>query len=709
MRLRRPFVVLCMVLVLNACGDDASPAADLTELGDRTLLESAQATAEIQREPYRLRLLDRNGTPVASEIEEGGLFYEREAMRHHVTAIRSSRKIADGVVLTVDTTESAPATVTLRFVTDRTLEVRFEPSTPETLTALGDQWDARANELFYGLTTRLRDSRALREPAVPGEDINPVEVGSLNRRGETVDMYVRPTIALYTPFYHSSRGYGLAVDGTSVGQFDIAKTVADVLYFRFETGHAAASRQLRFHLFLGPDHATIVDEYTGLTGRPFVPPDWAFAHWRWRDELSVGEPMMLDGVAMNAQLVEDVTMYEQLGIPAGVYLFDRPVLEGEFGFARLRFDGVRLPNPEQMLAALRRRGYRILTWSSMWACGSAPGDNGLEAQRLGFLAPGSTGTPRCANAGGSSFILDPTNGAARVWWQEKLRDFVVSYGIDGIKLDRGEEFIPSEASDIWYDGRTGREVRNHYPVLQAQVHHDALAAARGADFLVTTRSGYTGIQQYTIAWGGDVTGSQSLGLGPGTDLGLRSVIISQQRAAFMGIPIWGSDTGGYYEFKDRDVFARWIELSAFSGIMEIGGHGTHAPWDMPTEPHYDDEMIEIYQRYTRLRAALREYIVAAAAEAGRSGMPIVRPLVFAYPDDAEVQDRWDQYLFGPDLMVAPVWRTGERTRQVYFPAGTWRSYWNESERFEGPATVTVDAPLEIIPVYVRDGAPAPGR
>ena len=227
------------------------------------------------------------------------------------------------------------------------------------------------------------------------------------------------------------------------------------------------------------------------------------------------------------------------------------------------------------------------------------------------------------------------------------------------------------------------------------------------DFVLFTRAGYTGVQSDAVVWGGDIPGSETFGAGPGTDLGLRSAIISQQRAAFMGYPIWGSDTGGYYEFKDREVFARWIEFSAFSGIMEIGGKGTHAPWDMPTDPNYDQEMIDIYRRYTQLRVALQDYIVAAARDAGAAGMPLVRPLAFLDPEDPELQDRWDQYLFGPDLMVAPLWRVGQRSREVYFPAGTWRSFWNEDQRFDGPSTATVDAPLDVIPVFIRGAAPSP--
>src|SRR5437667_222192 len=536
----------------------------------------------------------------------------------------------------------------------------------------------------------------------------PAPVGSLDRRSETVAMYVRPTFSLYAPFYQSSRGYGLAVAGTAIGLFDVAASDLQTLAFRFEAGTTPESQRLRFHVFVGPEHATILDGYTRLTGRPFVPPAWAFLHWRWRDTLDAGPPALLDGVAMNAEVVDDVTMYEALGIPPGVYHFDRPVLQGEYGFARWAWDETRLPNPDAMLAALRRRGYRIMTFSATWQCGAEPGDNGLEAQMLGFLAPGPVATPHCADVGGTSFILDVTDPAARAWWRDQVAAFVQRYGIDGIKLDRGEEHIPSATTDVWADGRTGREVHNAYPDLQTQIHYDALAAAHpDGDFVLFSRAGYTGTPRLTVFWGGDIPGSETFGSGPGTDLGLRSAIISQLRAAFLGAPIWGSDTGGYYQFKDREVFARWLEFSAFSGIMEIGGTGTHAPWDMPTAPRYDQEMIDIYRRYTQLRVTLHHYIVAAAREAGASGMPIARPLVFLDRRDRKLRDLWDQYLFGPDLMVAPVWKVGERRRPVYFPRWRWRSYVDPTERWRGPRTVMVDAPLDTIPVFVRGDGEVP--
>ena len=674
-------------------------------------IASQAALVDIGLAHYRLRVRAQ-GRLLTGEDGPRGFFYERagnEPLR--LDRVASFQPLADGAVLTVATTETgASASVTLRWLTARTLEVTLEPPDAPTLVAVGERLRSPKSEAIYGLTERLRDSPPLAEGVldIPADDIKPVEVGSLNRRGESVEMYVRPTFSLYAPFYQTSRGYGLAVAGTTVGLFDLAKSDPRVVSFRFETGSTPEHRRLRYYVFVGPEHAMINDEYTALTGRPFVPPDWAFLHWRWRDELAVGPTTMLDGVPVNAQVAEDVTMYEQLGISPGVYHFDRPVLQGEFGFAHFDWDATRLPNQAALLTSLRQRGYRILTWSSTWVCGANPGDNGLEAQTLGYVAPGPSGPPHCADVGGTSFILDVTNGAAQAWFRDQLRDFLAAYAIDGIKLDRGEEHIASQTSDLWADGRTGRELRNDYPRLQAKIHYDALAAAHpDGDFLLISRPAYTGTQPYAIFWGGDIPGSEGFGAGPGTDLGLRSAIISQLRAAFMGLPIWGSDTGGYYEFKDREVFARWLEFSAFSGIMEIGGKGTHAPWSMPTTPQYDQELIDIYKRYANLRATLQPYLVAAAADAGASGLPIVRPMPFFDRRDPKLRDRWDEYMFGPDLLVAPVWKVGQRSREIYFPRGTWRSYWEPTQTVRGPRTSTVAVPLDTIPVYLRGDAQVP--
>ena len=491
-----------LLLVVFALASPASlpavetPRVTLVRTAASVRLSTGRAVAEVRLARHRLRV-QAGGKGLVREPADGGLFYERAGATHQLGAVREGITLDDGVRLLVDTDEGMPATVRLRFSTRRALEVTFVPPAPDTVTAIGARLLSPASEHIYGLTERLRDSPPLSPPVIdiPADDIVPPEVGSLDRRGERVEMRVLPTFSVYAPFYQSSLGYGLAVSGTTFGVFDLARSDPGVIRFRFEAGTRAFPRDLVFHVLVGPDYATILDEYTLLAGRPIVPPPWAFLHWRWRDALDPGTAL-LDGVAVNAQVADDVLMYEALGIPPGVYHFDRPVLQGNYGFARWAWDETRLPNPQAMLDALKHRGYRLMIWSGAWMCGSDPGDNGLEAQTLGFLAPRPTGAPPaapfCDDVTGTDFILDVTNPDARTWWQGKMVDFLRRYGIQGIKLDRGEEHIPSEATDRWADGRTGREVRNDYARLQARIHHDALAEVWGDDFVLVSRPSYTG-------------------------------------------------------------------------------------------------------------------------------------------------------------------------------------------------------------------------
>lgn len=693
-------------LFVAGCGaEDGRETSIVVDVAaDPIVVRTAAARVEIARTPARIAIYDAaNGTLLTREQAAEGLFFERDGVTHHLEAVVRAIPFPEGVDLECRTTAGDIALVSVRFRSDHRIEVSLSPG-GATSQAMGVRFASPRDEKVYGLTERLRDSSLQPGSEIPVGDIRPAEVGSLDRRGEVVEMFIRPTFSLYAPFYQSSRGYGVAVAGTMPGVYDVAHADPDSIRMRFEVG---SDPRFVLNFFVGPEHATILDEYTAWSGRPLVPPDWAFLNWHWRDELDVGAAAMLDGVEVNAEVADDVLNFEELGIPAGVYLLDRPVLQGNFGFARFAWDSQRLPNAASMLASLKRRGYHVVTWSSTWLCGSQAGDNGLEAQQLGFIAPGPAGAPNCADSGGASFIMDVTNPAARGWFRDKLAAFLRSEGLDGIKLDRGEEHIPSASSDIWFDGRNGREVHNDYVNLQTELHYDALDQAHpDGDFVLFSRSGYTGAQSHAIFWGGDTAGSEIFGIGSGTDLGLRSVIIAQQRAAFMGFPIWGSDTGGYYGFKNREVFARWIELSCFSGVMEIGGRGSHEPWNMPTSPRFDDEMIEIYRRYATLRASLQSYIVAAAEQASR-GMPLARPMVFFDRDDPNLGDRWDQYLFGADLMVAPVWKIGVREREVYFPRGRWRSLWNEAEVYEGPRTLTLPVALDDILVFIRGDAPTP--
>lgn len=588
--------------------------------------------------------------------------------------LRGGRIVAGGVEVSLEITASP-------FGVSVSGPARVEELGPGVTRIVADSGDVAVglehNEAIYGLTERIVDSRLKSE-------LWPAEVGGLDRRGERVTMWVKPTIAAYVPFYVSSRGYGLLVEGTRPGWFDIGKADPDTLRIGWDRG----GEELSIVVFHGPSYYEVLDRYTEHAGRPFLPPRWVFLPWKWRGECKSGKFAEVGGLTINAEVADDILMYEKLGLPAGVYLIDRPWARGTMGYGNFEWDQDRFPNGDAMVKMLKDRGWRVIIWGAPWALGDEPREFGPEARAKGLIVGDRN--------------LDYTNPEAVRWHMEKIEEFLRRSDADGWKLDRADEYVPSRKSVTFHDGRSGFAVHNDYPRMYIKTYHDATRNVRGNDFVLMVRPGYTGTQAWSIVWGGDTYARvYLLGVPFGTDKGLRSAIISLQRMAFMGYPVWGSDTGGYHQFMDREVFARWLQFSCFCPMMEIGGVDSREPWNMPTDPAYDKEMIAIYRKYTRLHANLADYSWSLAKEASKTGEPIVRPLIMEWPGDPGLLDMWDEYLYGPALLVAPVWETGARERKVYLPEGEWESLWDRSKKYAGPVTITVRAELDSIPVFVR--------
>jgi len=217
------------------------------------------------------------------------------------------------------------------------------------------------------------------------------------------------------------------------------------------------------------------------------------------------------------------------------------------------------------------------------------------------------------------------------------------------------------------------------------------------DFVCMPRAAYTGSAAYGVFWGGDMAG---------TEYGLRAEIIAVQRAAVMGYPNWGSDTGGYnLQSMNTEVVGRWLGFSCFTPIMEVGPTKNHGFWDFHNPPAYDTELIALWRLYARLHARLADYSYAQAKVAQETGMPIVRPLLLAEPKTTAAWTNWWTYLYGPDILVSPVWQKGQRTQTVYLPTGDgWRDAWRPDGIYAGGQTITVPAELHQMPIFVRVGS-----
>jgi len=498
------------------------------------------------------------------------------------------------------------------------------------------------------------------------------------------------------PFFVSSKGYGVFVMSREAGAFDFEASEADAVHARFE------GAELEVYFFLAPTPAEVVALYAQVTGLPRLPPRWAFAPMYWRNAWESSDDLRVAAARLRSE-----------DIPTTSFWIDNP---WEASYNDHVFDPARFPDAPALLAEMQAMGYSPLLWSTPYLDavdeGAAPTNEDerlyLEARDQNLLvtqSPSGAAFIGPSSPGAPGAMMDFTQPAAVDFWQARI-DPLVGMGVRAFKLDFGEdvlvEVLGARPGLLFGDGTTERQTHNVYATLYHAPYRQALdAGSTGEGFLLVRAEAWGGQSVADIIWPGDLDSDLREGL-DGEVGGLPAAITALVSLAASGFPSFASDTGGFRgDSPTRETLLRWAEHTAFSPFLQLGGGGPHHdPW------LYDAEAGAIYHTLARAHMALVPYLRMYGVRAHETGLPPVLAPALAYPEDAGGYADPYAYLLGDDLFVACVTTEGATTRALHLPPGAW-VHWFTGERFDGPADISVDAPIGQPPVFVRVGAILP--
>jgi alpha-glucosidase (family GH31 glycosyl hydrolase) len=508
--------------------------------------------------------------------------------------------------------------------------------------------------------------------------------GGLDRLGVTRQIWNThlghgPGSDMGVPLLLSSRGYAVFFDNPGDAIIAVGRSDGGV-----RIAYTAEAGRLVWYVLVGGDLRGAMGEVAELLGHAPLPPRWALGYLQstrhFRDTAELRElPRTLREKRIPCDALIYLSTYgEALGWNRGV--------------GHLEFQPELWPEPASLLADARAQHFEVITHEYPVLHDASP--LFAEAESRGYLLPEGyeRGAPTGANYRQGQRYIDFSNPAARAWWWSAHRP-LAALGVGGWWLDGGEG--PPAGSTL--HGGSGRLLHNVYDRLRHQAFAEGEAADRPDQrVFLLCRSGAAGMQRFGAScWSGDINNDFAT-LEAQIPLGLNT--------GLSGVPYWGTDVGGFFHPipESGELYARWFQLGAFSPIFR--SHGwvwrEHVPWA------HGSEVEAICRQYAELRYRLLPYTYTLAWQAHALGLPLMRPLVMNYPDDPRVWGLGHQFLWGDDLLVAPVTREGATAWPVYLPAGAWYDFWTGA-RHEGPGGITVDAPLDRLPLFVRAGAIVP--
>ncbi len=490
--------------------------------------------------------------------------------------------------------------------------------------------------------------------------------GALNKVGQKVQIMVTDPQGPETdgqykpvPFFFSNRGYGVFLHTSApiTADFGASYIGADRLFM--------ADEQLDMFVFFG-EPKDILNEYTNITGKSPMLPLWTFGTWMSRITYFSQE----EGLEIAKQL-------RQHKIPSDVIHFDTGWFgvdwQCDYEFAKDRFK-----DPKGMLDQMKRDGFHTCLWQLPYF-----------TPKNRFFREIVDGGMAVKNAAGSlpyeDAVLDFTNPKTISWYQSKIEG-LMKLGVATIKCDFGEA---APYDGFYHNGRGGLYEHNLYPVRYNKALWEQVERSHPGEGVIWARSAWAGSQRYALHWGGDAAT---------TNTGMLGDLRGGLSFGLSGFSFWSHDMGGFVTASPEDIYRRWLPFGFLSSHTRAHG----AP---PTEPWLISESFtKAFRQAAEMKYKLMPYVYAQAKDCTERGLPMVRALLVEFPDDPGAWLVEDEYMFGSQILVAPLLESGN-SRTCYLPRGKWIDYQSGKVYEGGYQTIEVgEIPAVIL---VRDGSLIP--
>lgn len=537
------------------------------------------------------------------------------------------------------------------------------------------RFEGNEEEKFYGLGQR-------QEPF-------------LNLKGCELELAQRNS-QVNIPFVLSSLGYGFLWNNPACGRVSLARNCT--------TWTSESTPLIDYWVTAADSPAGIVENYTGATGRVPMLPQFASGFWQCKLRYRTQE-----------ELLAVAREYKRRQLPISVIVVDffHWPQQGEW-----RFDLDYWPDPGAMVKELKDMGIELMV--SIWPTVDPRSRNYSEMKQKGYLVRTDRGVRTQMLCLGDEVFIDVTKPEARKYLWNKVKENYYRYGIRLFWLDVAEpEYTPYDFDNIRYHLGANLEVGNIYPMLYAKAFYDGMTEEGIPDVINLARCAWAGSQRYGAAvWSGDIHSNFET---------LRIQVRAGLNMAISGIPWWTTDIGGFFggdpnDGGFRELLIRWFQYGTFCPLFRL--HGYRLPTGEGTEGEdtgmfdfntcgpnevwsYGEDAYEILKGLMLLRERLRPYIMEQMRLAHEKGTPPMHPLFYDFPGDKEAWSIEDQFMLGPNILVAPVLYEGAVSRKVYLPSGAvWKDAYTGS-RYTGGQYIEREAPLSVIPLFIRGDAGVP--